>query len=319
MTAVVVLITVLVGLLSGLTQGMGRESTSAVTGLSTERLVFSGDKPSFATSRVPQSAGIEGDPLGFATTRAATGNHTAPVTSIGIDPGSAVAPDASGIARGRVVLAEKAATELSAVPGDYLRIGADEFEVADVRGEASFSHTPVVWMDLGDWQATTGAGSTATVVAASDALETPAGYTSVPLGESVKAIGSYTSENGSLQLIRGFLFAISALVIGAFFTVWTIQRSRDIAVLKALGASTAYVLKDAIGQAVVLLLGGTLVGGLLVILAGYLASGRVPFVLDVPTIGLPLVVLNLLGVTGAVLAVRRVTSIDPLTALGSAR
>ena len=33
------------------------------------------------------------------------------------------------------------------------------------------------------------------------------------------------------------LFGISALVIGAFFTVWTMQRSGDIAVLKALGAS----------------------------------------------------------------------------------
>jgi hypothetical protein len=38
--------------------------------------------------------------------------------------------------------------------------------------------------------------------------------------------------------MRGFLFAISALVIGAFFTVWTIQRGGDVAVLKALGAST---------------------------------------------------------------------------------
>ncbi len=67
MTAVVVLITLLAGLLSGLTQGLGRESTSAVTGLATERLVFSGDSPSFASSRVPASAGIDGEPLGFAT------------------------------------------------------------------------------------------------------------------------------------------------------------------------------------------------------------------------------------------------------------
>ena len=60
--------------------------------------------------------------------------------------------------------------------------------------------------------------------------------------------------------MRGFLFAISALVIGAFFTVWTIQRSGDVAVLKALGASTATLLKDALGQAVVLLAAGTALG-----------------------------------------------------------
>ena len=91
------------------------------------------------------------------------------------------------------------------------------------------------------------------------------------------------------------------------------------AVLRALGASTGYVLRDAIGQAVVLLLGGTALGGLLVVLAGSFAEGRVPFVLDLPTIGWPLLVVNALGVLGAGLAVRRVTSIDPLSALGSAR
>lgn len=319
MTAVVVLITVLVGLLSGLTEGLGRESTSAVTGLSTEQLVFSGDEPSFDSSRIPASAGIDGDPLGFTTTRATAGSDTTPVTSIGVQPGSSVAPDASGVARGHVVLTEDAASELGAGPGDTITIGGEELAVAEVRGDASFSHMPVVWMDLGDWQEATGAGTSATVLAADDGVATPAGYTSVPLDDSVDAIGAYTSENGSLQLIRGFLFAISALVVGAFFTVWTIQRSRDIAVLKALGASTGYLLKDAIGQAVVLLLGGTLLGGLIVVGVGSLVSGQVPIVLDLPTVVLPLAVLDLLGIVGAVLAVRRVTSIDPLTALGSAR
>ena len=92
------------------------------------------------------------------------------------------------------------------------------------------------------------------------AADRAAGTRTVARDDSLAAIGSYTSENGSLQLIRGFLFAISALVIGAFFTVWTIQRSGDIAVLKALGASTASLLKDALGQAVILLAGGTAIG-----------------------------------------------------------
>lgn len=319
MTAVVVLITVLVGLLSGLTNGLARESTSAVLGLQTKSLVFSGDSPSFAFSRVPSSADISGEPLGFATTRASVRAATAPVTAIGVEPGTDVAPDATGIAPGKVVLADKAADELGASVGDRVRIGTDRFEVTAIRGDASFSHVPAVWVALTDWQSVTGAGDVATVVATDSDGAVPAGYTEVPLADSVGAIGSYTSENGSLQLIRGFLFVISALVIGAFFTVWTIQRSPDIAVLKALGASTGYVLKDAIGQAVVLLLGGTVLGGLIVLLAGTFAAGRVPFALDMATLGLPLLILNVLGIAGAALAVRRVTSIDPLTALGSAR
>ncbi|WP_344321983.1 ABC transporter permease, partial [Kitasatospora putterlickiae] len=137
--------------------------------------------------------------------------------------------------------------------------------------------------------------------------------------DALAAIGSYTSENGSLQLMRGFLFAISALVIGAFFTVWTIQRSGDIAVLKALGASTRYLLRDALGQAVVLLLLGTVLGTAVAAGLGALIGSAVPFVLDAPTVLVPAVVMIALGAVGAALSVRRITSVDPLTALGSAR
>lgn len=184
MTAVVVLITVLVGLLSGLTQGLGRESTSAVTGLRAEQLVFSGHTPSFASPRVPASADIRGAPLGFATTRAASGDKIAPVTAIGLVPGSSIAPDATGVAHGSVVLAHKAATSLGVRAGGTVRVGSHDFVVAAVRGDASFSHVPAIWMDLRDWQTTTGAGDTATVVATSQETTVPHGYTAVPLAKS---------------------------------------------------------------------------------------------------------------------------------------
>ncbi|MDN5896050.1 MAG: ABC transporter permease, partial [Nocardioides sp.] len=239
-------------------------------------------------------------------------------TAMGVRPGSSVAPDAAGVGPGEVVLSEPIAEDLGLGAGDELKIGTATFTVAAVRGDASFSHVPVAWLELSDWQKVTGSGSAATVVA-TDSGSAPDGYTAATVDDSLAGIGSYTSENGSLQLIRGFLFAISALVIGAFFTVWTVQRSRDIAVLKALGASTSYLLRDAIGQAALLLLGGVLVGGAIVAAVGAVARQAVPFVLDPATIGLPLVALILLGLVGAALAVRRVTTVDPLIALGSAR
>jgi putative ABC transport system permease protein len=107
-----------------------------------------------------------------------------------------------------------------------------------------------------------------------------AGTRTLSLGGSLAALPSYQAENGSLQLMRGFLFAISALVVGAFFTVWTIQRSADIAVLKALGASTPYLLRDALGQALLMLTAGTLLGTGLAAGTGALVPADVPFVLD---------------------------------------
>ncbi|MGV9288478.1 ABC transporter permease [Streptomyces sp. NPDC003719] len=345
MGTVVVLITLLVGLLSGLTAGLARENVSAVTSLPADRIAFAapsgGQDLSYADSTVTgaqwgrwaDAPGVRGaEPLGITSTRARAGDRSAGVSVFGVRPGSPLAPAGSRIDDRTVVLSADVADELGVRTGDAVTVGSRRLTVAEAGGDASFSHLPVVWTSLRTWQAVappTGdvAGPTATVIALDttpgadlEATDRAAGTRTVTRDDSLAAIGSYRSENGSLQLMRGFLFAISALVIGAFFTVWTIQRSGDIAVLKALGATTTGLLRDALGQAVVLLAGGTLAGTAGAVAIGAAVSGSdVPFVLAPATVLLPAAVMILLGGLGAALAVRRITSVDPLTALGSAR
>ncbi|MET9615080.1 ABC transporter permease [Kitasatospora indigofera] len=352
MGTVIVLITVLVGLLSGLTAGLGRQNISAITGLPADRLVFSapadGQKLSFTDSQVTPAqwngwAAVPGvrsaEPLGIGTAKATAGARTAALSAFGVPAGSALAPGGDLLAPGRVVLSASAAKDLAVGAGSTLALAGRELTVAAVAGDAAFSHLPVVWTSLADWQLLappaapsaadspgSGSGEHATVIALS--LSSADGLTdadrrfatrALTPDDSLAAIGSYTSENGSLQLMRGFLFAISALVVGAFFTVWTIQRSGDVAVLKALGASTGYLLRDALGQAVLLLVAGTAVGTAIAVGVGAAVGSAVPFVLDAPTVLVPAAVMTGLGALGAGLSIRRITSVDPLTALGSAR
>ncbi|GGP46514.1 ABC transporter substrate-binding protein [Streptomyces sindenensis] len=342
MGSVVVLITLLVGLLSGLTAGLARENTSAVTGLDADHLAFAappdGRAESFADSTVREDdwrawaarPGVAAaQPVGIRTLNATAGERSAAVSAFGVEPDGTLGPDGTG--PGRVVLSEEAAEELGAAAGDRIALGRTEREVAAVATDASYSHTPVVWTTLDDWQQIghdgAGPAEQATVIALTTtggvdlaAGDEAAGTSTLTLDDSLTAIGSYQAENGSLQLMRGFLFAISALVIGAFFTVWTIQRSGDVAVLKALGASTPYLLRDALGQAVVMLVLGTGLGAALAAGAGALiGGGAVPFVLDPATVLVPAAVMIALGALGAALSVRRITAVDPLTALGSAR
>ncbi|WP_409060467.1 ABC transporter permease [Streptomyces sp. SYP-A7185] len=344
MGAVVVLITLLVGLLSGLTAGLARENTSAITGLPADHLAFaappSGQSASFTGSQLEQRAweswadrpGVRSaQPIGISPLNATAGDRSAAVSAFGVEPDSGIAP--SGVAPGEAVLSEKAAADLGVGPGDTVRLGGSGVRerVARVASDASYSHTPVVWTALDDWQSLghrwTSAQDQATVVALRTdgradlaAGDEAAGTETKPLDDALTAIGSYQAENGSLQLMRGFLFVISALVIGAFFTVWTIQRAGDIAVLKALGASTPYLLGDALGQAVLMLAAGTALGtGVAALVGAAIGGGDVPFVLDPPTVLWPAAVMIALGAVGAGLSVRRITAVDPLTALGSAR
>lgn len=342
MGAVVFLITLLVTMLSGLTAGLARENISAVEGLPAGHLVFAGDgKPSFADSRVTdriwqewrRATGGAAERLGVSMSRLGHGDDgSAGVALFGVQPGGSLA-QGRPVDTGKVVLSAALAADTGVGAGDTVRIAGRDFTVSGVGGQASYSHTPVVWIGIDDWERMgrqAGSDSVATVLALPDsgtalpsgglaAADARLGTTTVPLPQAPAAIGSFSSENGSLQLMRGFLFAISALVIGAFFTVWTIQRRGDVAVLKALGASSGYLLRDALAQAVIVLLGGAGAGGLLGAGLGALAEGTVPFVLSAATTVAPVAVLILLGAAGAALAIRKITSVDPLTALGASR
>ncbi|MFD6175636.1 MULTISPECIES: ABC transporter permease [unclassified Isoptericola] len=347
MSVVIVLITFLVTFLASLTAGLARESTSAVTDLPADHLAFSmpaaGDDPEFTASRVTpdqwegwaDAPGVESaEPLGLATTRAASDSTTASVTALGVADGSTLVPGGGHVDPGTVVLTPGAADALGASTGDTVTLGGAELTVAaTVDADESFSHTPVVWTTLDDWQAVgargaAGGDDVATVVAlttADDGLTDAAltdtdaalGTTTVTTSDARSAVASFAGENTSLSTMQAFLLAISALVVGAFFTVWTIGRSGDIAVLKALGASTRYLLRDALGQAAVLLVGGVAVGTALTVAGASLLPDVVPVVVTTATTLVPAVGLVLLGLVGAAVSVARITRIDPHAALAA--
>lgn len=339
MGAVVTLITMLVVLLSGLTTGLGRGNTSAISDLPADHLVFSapaeGQSLAFTDSTIPPPVQhewstvdgvVRADPVTISMTRAAADKRTAGVAVFAVPAGSPLAPR---VAADEVVVTTKAAASLEVAAGDPIDLAGQIVTVATVSGDDEFSHAPVIWAATVNAPASGQAPDNATILAlttdGADLATADQRFGTVTLtpADSLSAIGSYTSKNGSLQLMRALLFAISALVIGAFFTVWTVQRSGEIAILKAVGASTAYLLKDALGQALALLVIGATLGTALA--AGIGAAIRtaagttVPFVLDLSTLLFPAAVMILLGLAGAAVSLRTVTTVDPLTALGSAR
>lgn len=337
-SSVVVLITVLVGFLSGLTGGLATQNISAVLSIPGDRIVFSSpttaEGASFSDSTItPQQAngwakasGVTSvEPIGISQTRAESNDARAAIAIFGVQSSfNATAPSLDG----RVGLSAPAADALNVTVGDSVFIAETAYTVEEVGGDDWFSHTPVVQMTLHDWQAYSAATGNpdayATVLAVTgspdwdraDAAQTTLSQTTL---KSLTALSAFKSEIGSLLLMVTMLFAISGLVVGAFFTVWTIQRKADIAVLKALGASTASLIRDALGQALVVLLLGIGIGLGLVALFGSLAGTALPFLLSPLTTLLPGAIMAALGLAGAAFALRSVTAADPLTALGSNR
>ncbi|WP_284982758.1 ABC transporter permease [Arthrobacter sp. efr-133-TYG-118] len=344
MGSVVALITLLLVMLSGLTAGLGNQSTSAIAGLPAQQIAFGAPaggqaKASYTESEVSKQQleawrnrpGVaSAEAVGISQTRfqsldsSNNASGTANVAVFGADGGiSSVA-----VKEGEVVVGESLAKELSLRTGSRVTVGGTALTVSAVTQDEWYSHTGVVWTSLATWQklAHIPAGaSIGTVLAVRydagasvdlDAANAAAGTVSATPSGSFQALGSYKSENGSLMLMQAFLYGISALVIVAFLTVWTVQRTRDIAVLKAMGASSGYVVRDALVQAGIVLLAGAGLGGGLGVLGGFFAAKAAPFLVTPLTTLVPIAGIVILGLGGAAVAVRSITRVDPLIALG---
>ena len=151
------------------------------------------------------------------------------------------------------------------------------------------------------------------------AIDAQAGTTTMTLTEAFNASPGYEAETLTLSMIQIFLYVICALVVGAFFTVWTIQRTHDIAVLRAVGASSRYLLRDSLAQAAILLVAFTAIGVATGVGLGAAMPEAMPFDLEAAPIALASGLTIVLGLIGAAIAVLRITRIDPINALGGQR
>ncbi|MCG7231814.1 ABC transporter permease [Corynebacterium propinquum] len=264
----------------------------------------------------------------------ATGTGAATEAEAGADSAAPQEPQETQeavVAEDGIVVSQEIVAEAGVQPGETVEIGGVEQPVSAVVADEHYSHQPVIWASTQVWQQISRAHDdvVGTVLAVdtrdryAGALrdeewqdaENQTGDSAATVEDSFSGLAAYQSEQASLQLIQVLLYAISALVTVAFLSVWTIQRSRDLSVLRALGASPGYVWKDALGQAAVVVGIGVVLGAGVGWAAGVWAGGSVPFDLQWTTIVVPAVGIWVLGMCGALVATRRVKKIDPASAL----
>lgn len=359
MGAVVALIALLMTLLSGLAVGLSQDGVSGLQqvpatsfafeqGVSTDS-AFSRSVvgPSQVQAWQSQPAVRAAAPFGNTLANARTNRGVEiDLALFGVQVGSFMDPevaDGRRLGTGSDIVVSKTAADAGVAVGDTVTLepSGTELTVTGVLADQhTFGHVDVGYVPLRTWQevkAGVRAGDvvpehvyqefTAVAVEAEPgqspdltAGDAAAGTTSLTREQSYAASPGYTAETSTLTLIQVFLYAISALVIGAFFTVLTIQRRHEIAVLRAMGASTGYVLRDSLAQSLGLLLAATSVGIAVGVACGAaIESTSMPFSLEAGPVSAAAIALVLTGLLGAAAAVVRVVRVDPLNALGASR
>lgn len=272
------------------------------------------------------------------------------VTLFAIEPGSFLAPEISegknlGALDGLVV--SETMREEGVEIGTVLtldRIGTELKVVGFTDGQATFGHVNVAYVPLTTWRMIAAGIAPEGVPTAEDAkgmdfnyssvvalqavdgttLDLAAGdaaatTTSMTLQESFSASPGYQAETMTLDMIQVFLYGICAMVVGAFFSVWTIQRKQEIAVLRAIGAPVRYLLRDGMSQAALLLLLFTAAGLGLGVAMGLAMPAGMPFDLEGGPIAIAAALTVMLGLIGAAISIIRIARVDPLIALGGNR
>jgi len=360
MGGVVALIAILVVLLSGLSSGLVNDGVSGLQRLPVTAFAFAeGTKTDSAFSRstvnVSQAEAwkdrADATPFGnmlinAKATTAAGAQLPIDLALFGVDPGSFLAPavsDGAKLADPDGIVVSQTVLDDGVAIGDTVvidRLGTRLKVIGTTGDQRTFGHVDVAYLPLRTWQqvhagagpgdeARDGAYEEATAIAlrARDGTQidlsggdTAAGTTSMTLEESFSASPGYSAETSTLTLIQVFLYAISALVVGTFFTVWTIQRKHELAVVRAMGASTGYLMRDTMIQATVILTVSTAVGFLMGVGGGtLLTTTPMPFALEAGPLVFAALLLIGLGLAGAAAAVGRIVRVDPLAALGGHR
>ncbi|MCX7619785.1 MAG: ABC transporter permease [Acidimicrobiales bacterium] len=342
--SVLALIALLSTLLSGLANGLVDDGISGLRALPLSHLVFQeGAQNSFSRSVLGpdvqrtfgEQPGVQVTPVGMSFVNAKTGDGTSvDLALFGVDPTGFLASESAAAGRlgerggaldHGLVLSDELRDTVAV--GDQLQIIGTEqlLPVVGFTYGGTYGHVPIAYTTLATWQEliygrdARGRFSALALRVSGDVdlaeLDRASGTETVAKEAAYSGSPGYSAETATMTLIRGFLLVISALVVGAFFTVWTVQRTRQIGLLKALGASNAYVARDALGQLAVLLVIAIVIGTAVGVLIGRFLGDSVPFSLTLRAVGGSSIALAIAGMLGSAAALRRLTNIDPVLTL----
>lgn len=347
LTGLVALIAFLVFVMTGLASGLGNASVSGLRTLTDDAALVA-----FAPS-VQQSLGrsdIDADLAGSVSNRSEVVAIPVGQSMVNLRTGTGATVTVALVG----VPADPRFVHADRVPGDdevILDDGlADEHEVGEqlavqpggrtltVAGFAelgSLQHTPVAYSSLSTWQRVRYAPfaaddapvpnrASALLIAIAGSVDSSTVRAElgrhgdldiVTTDEAIAASPGYQEETGTISLIRGFLLAITALLVGTVFWILTLQKEGSLAVLRAAGARPSLLLGTHLLQVTTTTVVGIGVG----VVAARLAAAALPttaYLLTAADVAVAAIALTVLALAASAASVRRLVAIDPLLSLG---
>lgn len=345
---IVTLISYLVLMINGLGVGLNEQAGRALRNFDADAIAYSdraglsvirSELSAAAVERIAAESGArEWAPLGYMAVNYTREDGTVKSAAVlGFDPGTIAEPPVTG-GRGLEagdadgVLADRQFLRASGLKvGDTVtfsvRLQERQFTIVGEINEGAFFFQPSVYLLRSSWRELKYGPDAAEAPAASVVLlkgdglagKRGSGWEAVSKSTAFANIEGVSGQQSTVQALRAFGYLIGGLVIGVFFYVLTIQKTPQIGVLKAVGASTSFVFRQLLIQALLVALGGVAVAVPLAWLTNRAIQqvpDPVPIAFTTGTFVTTSLLLLAMAVVGALFSGRQVAKVDPIIALG---
>jgi putative ABC transport system permease protein len=195
-------------------------------------------------------------------------------------------------------------------------ISKKAFKVVGFTENEMFSHAPVAYMNEKVWESIALPHQKEYNVIALNTDKEINNAKVVEKKEVLQSIPGYKEEQGTLTMIIAFLLVITALLIGVFFYVITLQKTQELGVLKAIGTKNSYLANSLVVQAVFLSAVALLVGIGLTLAVQTVFPESMPFLLTTTMIAQYSIIFIVISVLGTLVSLYQVLKVDPLEAIG---
>jgi putative ABC transport system permease protein len=240
------------------------------------------------------------------------------VNVLGVVPGGLGSPE---VHQGRLPRTSSEAVADSTLGyhvGDHFRLGNRDFAVVGTSTNTTFYFgQPTVFLPVADVQANFLAGQPyATAIAVRGHLRTAPAGTQILDDAGVRKDLNRPQKSGTqtVAIFNTLLWLMAAGIVATMVYLTALERSRDIAVLKAMGSSNRTLFGGMAVQGLALALAACGVGALV----SLALSPVMPFAVETPGIAyLEVLVIGIVvGLVAALIGLRRAVHIDPALAFG---
>ena len=137
-----------------------------------------------------------------------------------------------------------------------------------------------------------------------------------PIGQFIKKLPGYTAQNMTFELMIGFLYIISLIIIAVFLYILTMQKMHNYAVMRAQGISSSTLVKATVSQAIILVLTGLIIALAAMFVTVKVLPAAVPISFTPEIILTGTVGLLLTAIIGSLIPIRSILKVDPAQAIG---